>query len=160
MSLPVRFRKEKPKIDKSRLRGLFFGSLSFIGVILGLFLCFSITMDGVKFLNSTPENTAIGELAFACNRAMSHNDIRDTGGCRCIAKAALTDETLGPKRTKALQVYFEKLETTTETLNGHIPSQLEVSRSVGLIYGHPFLRAYGQCMQTGLQSDQTKTTIN
>lgn len=151
VSLPVRFRQEKPKIDKSKLRSLFFGSLSFIGVLLGALLCFNIAMDGFKFINTTPEKTAIGELAFACSRAMSHNNIRDTGGCRCIAEAALNEGALPPKRTQELKNYFIKLETDN-SLNGNIPSQLDISRSVGLIYGHPFLRSYGVCVQTGFQT--------
>ncbi len=151
VSLPVRFRNEKPKIDKSRLRSFFFGSLSFIGVLLGALLCFNIAMDGFKFINTTPEKTAIGELAFACSRGMSNNNIRDTGGCRCIAEAALSEGSLPPKRTQELKKYFVKLETEN-TLNGNIPSQLDLSRSVGLIYGHPFLRSYSVCVQTGLQT--------
>lgn len=152
--LPVRIRTVKSQQDTDRLRRMSLITMTFAAVLLGLFLLYGIIQQGYDYINTTPQKTAVGELAFACNRGMSNIGVRDSGGCRCLADAAINGGTLAPKRMNELKKYFARLKTAPESFSGEAPSQLEMSREVGLIYGHPFLRAYGRCRQTGLKSSQ------
>lgn len=128
------------------------GAMTFAGILVGAAICYGVAQEGIKFYRDTPAQTASGDMSFICNRAMSANNIRDNGGCRCIAEAAIKDGKLNHTRIQALSSYFLSLETTKNGLDGKVPTPLQLSREIGLVYGHPFLRAYGQCARTGFAS--------
>ena len=82
---------------------------------------------------------------------MTHQKIADKGGCLCIAQSALFEKKLPPKRIEILKDYFTKLADETSQPAGRPPTSMQMSREIGLVYGHPFLRAYSACAASGFE---------
>lgn len=129
--------------------------LASIAVLCGGLLCASIVFLTARYLMSTTQDTATSELAFACGQAMAEAGVRDRGGCRCIARAAIDDASINGKRLQELQRYFQHIVENPASLKGRPPSTIQFSREVGLVYGHPFLRAYVGCAREGFVTAET-----
>lgn len=157
VKLPIYFKAEVEAQKNQRLRRMSLITMSFASVLLGLAILYGLMQEGYKYMNMSPVKTQTGELAFTCNRAMTRNKIRDLGGCRCLAKAAVPQKKLQPKRLTMLKKYYSDLEKSPTKLNGKPPSPLELSRSIGLFYGHPFIREYGACSVDGFRSASAET---
>ena len=126
--------------------------LGVLAVCVGLAIFASAGFAVYRFATATPENAKAGQLAYACSTAMTANNVRDVGGCRCLARAAVHKARLNAYRTQAILTYFESVSADPSILNGSPPSPIQLSRAVGLVYGHPFLTSYGNCMASGFQS--------
>lgn len=121
-----------------------------IGVLVGAFLLFAISFSLTQFFIADNDST-LGEMTNDCRIAMTQQGVADKGGCLCIAQAAIQREKLPRQRIELLQDYFRELSVRTDAPMNRAPTSMQLSRKIGLVYGHPFLRAYSQCAATSFE---------
>ncbi|MEM6627061.1 MAG: hypothetical protein AAF719_10185 [Pseudomonadota bacterium] len=120
-----------------------------LAIFVGGLISAGIVVAAVRFAAMSPENVQRGELSMICGTAMNASGVRDTGGCKCAADAAVKDGKLNARRRVELRRYYRAIAENPDILNGQAPTATGISRNIGLVYGHPFVRAYRACYRDG-----------
>ena len=139
--------KTPPKAQSNKLSFW----LAVLGIAIGSMVVVAIVYNMAAFVMTDDNESVLGELTADCRIAMTHQKVADKGGCLCISQTALLDKKLPPKRIQILKDYFGQLADETSQPASRPPTSMQMSHEIGLVYGHPFLRAYSVCAANGFE---------
>ncbi len=152
MSTPTYLSKNRQNTSHKKKSSLLATLFALIAVAVGLALCVGIGVKAAEFTQDKSAVVAKNEAEALCKTSFASQGIKDNGGCLCISRALTESDLLSLRQRASFNQYLISLKQTPGALNGAPPSGLDISRIIGVPYGHQFLKSYSACVSNGFVS--------